>query len=262
VIRDFVMEDTIGCGLGADTCVQTGLAVKLLDCVTEDPMGPNGGLNHVELRVSQNLIEVYATNAGESSPLHHIADVTGANLSFTKGVIWIDDVHYNADKGPMDRPSQRNHTFTWDNIAFDGPLLARHLSFDVLDSMVTLNQGTGGVYLGWDSTPMQPVNVTTLPMTADNIKAASGALLMFNWWALRAPLTVEYSVNGHSHTQAWPYPDNQANTPRTLAIPISLSELVAGPNAVTLGVTNDYAEWSNINIALLDAAGIVAPVLP
>src|SRR5262249_22725404 len=154
----------------------TGLAVNILDCVTEDPAGPDGGFNHVEFRISQNKIEVYATDAGTTSPLKHIADVVNTNLSFTKGVIWIDDVHYNADKGPMDRPSQRNHTFAWDNIAFDGPLLARDLSFDVLDSMVPLNEGTGGVLLGWDSTPMKPVALTTLPMTAANISAASGAL--------------------------------------------------------------------------------------
>jgi hypothetical protein len=261
VIRNFIMEDTVGCDLGAVTCVQTGMKVKRLDCVTEDPAGPNGGLNHVELRISQSLIEVYATNAGESTPLHHIADVTGVNLSFSTGVIWIDDVHYNADKGPADRPTQRNHTFTWDNIAFDGPLLPRHLSFDVLDSMVTLNEGTGAVYLGWDSTPTKPLTLMTVPMTQANLAASTGALLLFNYWAFRAPLTFEYTINGHAHTQAWPYPDSQGNTPRTLAVPISVSELVAGSNVITLGVTNEYAEWVNVNIALLDAAGVVAPNL-
>src|SRR4029077_12530049 len=134
VIRDYVMEDTVGCGLGADTCVQTGLKVNILDCVTEDPAGPNGGFNHVELRISQSQIDVYATDAGTTTPLKHIASITGANLTFTKGVVWIDDSHYNADKGAPARPSQRVHTFAWDNVAFDGPLLARDLSFDVLDA--------------------------------------------------------------------------------------------------------------------------------
>jgi hypothetical protein len=264
VIRNFVMEDTVGCGLGAATCVQTGLHVTLLDCVTEDLAGPNGGFNHVELRISQNQIDVYATNAGTTSPLVHIAVVENANLTFSNGVIWIDDVHYNADKGPTSRPSQRVNTFAWDNIAFDGPVLARHLSFDVLDSKVPVNQGTGGVLLGWDANPMTPASVTTLPMTAANISAASEALLLFNFWT-EAPdaLTFQYSVNGHAHTQAWPYPDTQAFTPRTLAVPVPVSDLVAGPNAITLSVAgNDYTEWANVNIALLGAGGVVQPVLP
>ena len=33
------------------------------------------------------------------STLKHIAVVTNANLSFTRGLIWLQDVHYNADKG-------------------------------------------------------------------------------------------------------------------------------------------------------------------
>ncbi|HEY4177158.1 MAG TPA: hypothetical protein VGM90_10015 [Kofleriaceae bacterium] len=272
VIRNFVMEDTVSehdstC-LGAKSCFTGDLKVDLLDCVTEDPdAGPNGGFNHVEVKVSKDTIDVYATDAGVATPLKHIASITGANLSFDNGVVWIDDSHYNADKGPEDRPSQRVHTFAWDNIAFDGPLLPRHLSFDVLDSKVPVTDGTGGVLLGWSSTPTQPVSVSTLPMTAENISAASSALLMFNFY-LREPqiATFHYSINGHAHTYAWPYPDNQGNTPRTLAIPVDLGELVAGPNAITLGTTTDgqesgNAEWAHINIALLDAGGVVAPAM-
>ena len=269
VIRGYVMEDTIGCSLGAATCVQTGLTVNRLDCVVE-PAGPDGGFNHVEVRISQSQIDVYATDAGVTTPLKHIASITGANLTFTNGVIWIDDAHYNADKGPTDRPSQRVHTFAWDNVAFDGPLLSRHLSFDVLDSMVSLDPaagiGTNGVLLGWSSTPTTPASVTTLSMKADEIAAASGALLLFNFYLREAQrATFHYSINGHAHTYDWPYPDTQGFTVRTLAIPVPLDELVAGPNAVTLGTTSSgtesgYAEFAHVNIALLDAGGVVAPV--
>jgi hypothetical protein len=76
-----------------------------------------------------------------------------------------------------------------------------------------------------------------------------------------ATYTIAYSINGHAHTYPWPYPDTQANTVRTLAIPVSLHELVAGPNAVTLGMTGSPAEWAHVNIALLDAGGVVAPAM-
>ena len=66
--------------------------------------------------------------------LRHIAVVTNANLSLTRGLIWLEDVHYNADKardGPG--PSQEQHTFVWDNVAFDGPFTYRDFSYDALD---------------------------------------------------------------------------------------------------------------------------------
>ena len=269
IIRDFVMEDTVSKGaadcLGAETCFRGNLEVKILDCVTE-PDGPDGGFNHVEVKINQQQIDVYATDAGTTAPLKHIASITGANLSFTNGVVWIDDAHYNADKGPSGFPSQRVHTFAWDNIAFDGPLQARHLSFDVLDSMAPIDPqsgiGTNGVYLGWGSSQTQPVTLTTLPMKAESIAAASGALLLFNFWVRDpATYTFTYSINGHAHTYAWPYPDTQGNTVRTLAIPVSLDELIAGPNTVTLGLANTPANWAHVNIALLDAGGVVAPAM-
>lgn len=268
IIRNFVMEDTVSkdapdC-LGAETCFRGNLEVKLLDCVIA-PDGPNGGFNHVEVKINKNQSDVYATDAGTIAPLKQIATITGANLGFTNGVVWIDDAHYNADKGPSEYPSQRVHTFAWDNIAFDGPLLPRHLSFDVLDSMAPIDPqsgiGTNGAFLGWSSTPTRPVTVTTLPMKASDIAASTGALLLFNFW-VRDPAryTFAYSVNGHAHTYAWPYPDAQSSV-RTLAIPIDQSELVAGPNTVTLGLANGYAEWAHVNIALLDAGGVVAPAM-
>ena len=57
----------------------------------------SGIINHIELKVIQNQIEVWATDAG-STVLRKIATVTNANLSFTRGLIWLQDVHYNADK--------------------------------------------------------------------------------------------------------------------------------------------------------------------
>ena len=73
-----------------------------------------------------NQVDVYATDAGKTTPLVHIAKITDANLSFTQGLVWLEDVHYNADKS-LRTPLQHDHTFTWDNVAFDGPRVARDL---------------------------------------------------------------------------------------------------------------------------------------
>ena len=65
-------------------------------------------MNHYEVQVSTNQIDVYGTNAVHAgtpepghTPLVHIATIPNANLSFTRGLVWIEDAHYNGDKfGP------------------------------------------------------------------------------------------------------------------------------------------------------------------
>ena len=79
--------------------------------------------------------------------LRHIAVVTDANLSFTRGLIWLEDVHYNADKRLRTAHSQKQHTFVWDNVAFDGPFTYRDFSYDALD-VNQPNAATNTVNLG------------------------------------------------------------------------------------------------------------------
>ena len=81
------------------------MAVKQLDCVIAPP-DDLGITNHVELRISQNQIDIYATDAGvvpTPANLKRIAVVTDAKLSLTRGLIWLQDVHYNADKAESGR---------------------------------------------------------------------------------------------------------------------------------------------------------------
>ena len=91
-------------------------------------------MNHVELRINQSEIDIYASDAGVPSSLRIIAKVTNANLTLTRGLVWPEDAHYNADKGDQSLPSQRQHTFAWDNVAFDGPFVGRDFSYDAADS--------------------------------------------------------------------------------------------------------------------------------
>ena len=98
VIRNYAYEDVAWNGLAfAYPAGGTGMKLNILDCVTMSP-GPNGPLNHMEIRVAQNLLEVWASDAG-STALRKIATITNPNLSFSRGLIWIQDAHYNASKG-------------------------------------------------------------------------------------------------------------------------------------------------------------------
>jgi hypothetical protein len=253
VVRGSVMDDSQGYG------ARSSMAVQQLDCVIE-PSGLNQ-MNHVELRISQNQIDVYATDAGvKASPatLKHIAVITNANLTLTRGLIWLEDSHYNADKGDPTRPSQRAHTFAWDNVAFDGPFTYRDFSYDALDN--TLAGPNGSVNLGKLSQAGQTSTWNVANMPANPQAAAARVLFNFTGEAHPNATTINVIVNGHAHSVPWPYPDQLTNTWRTFAVTIPLTDLIAGTNVVQLGA-NTAQIFTNVNIVLVNVPGGV-PALP
>lgn len=253
VVRNYVLDDTFT-GTG-----HTKMGVKDLDCVIA-ANGP-GQMNHVELRISQNQIDVYATDAGvaaTTATLKHIAVVTNANLTLTRGLIWLEDVHYNADKGPTDRPSQKEHTFAWDNVAFDGPFVYRDFSYDALDN--TAPGPNGSMNLGKFSLANQTSSWNVLNMPAKPQAAVARVLFSFNGELNPVPTVLNVIVNGHAHSVPWPYPDQLQYSWRTYAVTIPITDLVEGTNLVQLGA--DTAQvFSNVNIVLVNVPGGV-PALP
>jgi len=253
VVRNYVMDDTVGLG-----GVRTNMAVQLLDCVISPP-DDSGIMNHVELKISQNQIDVYATDAGVApSPatLRKIAVVTNANLSFSRGLIWLHDVHYNADK--TDGPSQREHTFVWDNVAFDGPFTYRDFSYDALD-VNEPNSISGSFNLGKFSAGGQTASWNVLNLPAN--RQAESVRVLLNFFEYTPVATVlNVTVNGHAHSVPWPYPDSQGFTWKTFAVTIPITDLVTGTNVVQLG-SNQAMVTSNVNIVLVNVPGGV-PILP
>ena len=238
VVRNYGVDDSASGG---------SLRVTADDCVVASP-GPNGPLNHVEVRVAQNQIDVYATDAGTSGPLHHLATIGNANLSFTRGLIWLEDAHYNADK--FGCHCQGQHTFTWDNVGFDGPLVARDLAFDANDALKPA--GNGQTNLGWFSgSASAPAQVQINNVTG--IGSAAGGLLTFNFYYYTAPQSLTYSVNGHKHTVGMPYTDTSGNQIRTLSVPVPLSEVVSGTNTVSISGDQPLA-IANIDLIMVGAS--------
>jgi hypothetical protein len=238
VIRNYVYDDTNGFGTRS-------LTMTPLDCVTS-PRDGSGVMNHVELRVNQSQIDVYATDAGTTAPLKHIAVIRNANLTLSRGLLWLEDVHYNADKGGP--PSQRMHTFVWDNVAFDGPFTYRDLSFDAPDANVPTANGT--VNLGKTSAAGQSSTWNVEGMPAG--PSAEAVRVLFNFFHYDAPAALNLTINGRSHVVPWPYPERQGFTWRTMAASIPLTDLVPGTNVVTIGA-NQALVTSNVNIVLVNA---------
>jgi hypothetical protein len=275
IIRDYVYEDSAAAGLGS-TPSSPPLTVTPITCVKEttkrqswgDPTGP---VNHIEIRIAQNLIEVWASDAG-STTLKHIADISNANLSLSRGLVWLEDAHYNASKGicPQDDGAnvglpacQDDHAFGWDNLAFDGPFVYRDFSYDALDGTAagpTWPDGSPSTYLGKQATTSVPStwNIQNLPPN----RQAAAVRTLFNTYSNSPPPTsYTITVNGHEHTQAWQYPEANGDSWRTIAITIPITDLVTGTNIVTVKGTDQPITVSNVNIVLVDVPGGV-PVLP
>jgi hypothetical protein len=227
---------------------------QILGCAT-DSTGP-GNMNHIEVRISQNLIDVYATDAGTSGPLHHLASVANANLSLTRGLVWLEDAHYNADKGGLH--DQRTHTFSWDNFGFDGPVLARDLAYDALDALAPIANYPDLLNHGWNVLPNAVVPLKVPGVTG--LQNAAGAVLTFEFYAFNTPTTLSYTVNGHVHSQAWPYAETTPNSIRTLGVPVPLTDIVAGTNTVSISANQQLAV-SNVDLVLVGAGGVI-PVVP
>jgi hypothetical protein len=240
VIRDYTM-DTVN-------LYETGEGLRLtpMGCVISST-GPDGGLNHVEFRVAQNQIEVFATDAGTTAPLKQIASISNANVTLSRGLIWLGDAHYNANKGAI---PQGQRTFAWDNVAFDGPFTYRDYSYDALDANV-LN-GYGTYTLAQYSFPPQTVSWKVLGLPKPGTITADVVRVMFNFHHYDAPTVLNVTVNGNAHSVAWPYPDHDGWTWRTFAMEIPIADLVEGTNDVTIGA-DSFIGTSNVDIVFVNA---------
>jgi hypothetical protein len=248
VVRNYVPDGSKGPG---EKPIAGAVALQSLGCVTNSN-GMAGSLNHVEIHVSQNQLDVYATDAGTTAPLKHIAVVPNVNLSFTRGLIWIEDVHYNAHKFG----GAAEHTFAWDNVGFDGPAIAHDLTFDVPDNTQPVVGYPGTINLGWGAGPGTGPTLSIPGVT--NIQNATAALLTFHFFATADPSSVTYTLNGHSHTVKPAFAPgldtNGGFSPISFAEPVPLNEVVPGTNSVTIS-TNLPGVVSNVDLVLVAAGG-------
>jgi hypothetical protein len=218
-----------------------------------------GQMNHYEVQVSQHQIEVYATNAFSGTlnlavtPLVHIATIPNLNLNFTRGLVWLEDAHYNANKFN----TQRLHTFFWDDLEFDGPVLPRDLGFDVPDNHAPDNSAQAGPSVTAADTGYFVASGTSRHLTVPGVTGvaeARGALLTFDYRTSSEPATLTVAVNGHTITVT--------ASSDTLGVPVPLSDINTGNNTVTFTAGNYGMNVMNIDLIMQGAGGIGGLVAP
>ncbi len=221
--------------------------VNQTDCVKK---GSPTAMNHVEVRVNQARIEIWMSDGG-SRTLKMVASADNLNLSFTKGLVWMTDAHYNADKFPNPN-GQRVHTFAWDNLAFDGPKTYRDLGYDVPEANERNGAATSlGYSVGSPKTLNVAGNVTWGPNT-------TGAQIVFNYW-VSGTAVPSVSLNGNEFIDT-PNPfaaDGLSFMWRSISIPIpSLSQVHSGANSITFKSTDGSTVVANISLIMVHGAEV------
>jgi hypothetical protein len=245
-------------GVGAVFVSRNGVYAEVpfttQECVTK---GSARALNHFEVRVSQSRLEVWGTDAGSSS-LKMLGFADGLGLTFSKGLVWLDDVHYNARKAiePCECGTQWNHTFVWDNLGFDGPRTYRDLGFDVADANVPGNPPFAG-----DPSVRVGYQVGTGPMSfpvagVRHDQTPTGAIVVFNFYSFGQAVP-SVSVNGNAPV-ATAWPSSWASYAwNSIAVPIPLAQVHDGTNTITF--TSPEGSMTVANISLILIAGAPIP---
>lgn len=250
-----------GCGYSTNETGVDHIFMSSGDVYSEIPMthydqitkGSRGAMNHIEVYVSTTRIDIWGTDAG-STTLKHLAG-GNMNLTFSQGLVWLNDVHYNARKAiePGELGTQYDHSFAWDNLGFDGPKTYRDWGFDVPYANIPDNASSSS----GDPTYVQEgfqvgSEGRDLTITGVNKGVATSAKLVLNtsiWYAT----TISASVNGHTPVSHALRGDFQGGS---FSIPIPLSDIVNGTNTVRLVSDDNNTVAANITLIMVAAGSV------
>lgn len=274
---------------------ETGsVGVRFIDVITdyedtlftpETPLcvaGAQGKLNHFEVTVSESRVEVWATPFSEDGTsfaapiLLHGADV---ELPFSRGWVHITThnhatIKYSVDDthgapAPIDAWVAR-----WDNVGFDGPVIATTREVEVPDSLVA---GTDGwnipgpvMNVGYrvpDTIDGAPLSLVLPGVDTDGVGSATLAIAM--WYLLNDPASphadfaLRYRLNGTTWRERTLTPgelavlgNGHAQGAIGQVLDVPLEDLVVGDNTLELetrGVPQSYPPVASaIDLILAD----------
>lgn len=220
----------------------------------------DGELNHFEVRLTKDSIEIWASDAG-TTDMHLVQTIDGLELTFDKGFVHLQHSHYNAfkdfrpqsDDGVWASPAQ---VYRWDNIGFNGPKLEPLRSYDfALNNRRSKNDEipeTDIVKYGYDLDRTVVLSVEDVDLTG-----ATKALLNLNM-GVETGRSLHFRING-GEEQSFECPDygnsgaNNSAHLRAFTIEVPLDSLVSGTNEFEFFVPR-YQPWDmigNIDLSLV-----------
>jgi hypothetical protein len=185
-------------------------------------------LNRFKFLISKNKVEIWGSSYDAPGSMVKLATADNLNLDWTRGYVHFQHAQYNAGKAH----ASSSQTFRWDNIAFDGPAFPTPRAYEAPDANEQI--GTPDipvVQFGYDLVRggAHPVDLVIPGVDVTN---ALSATLNFNVMT-HGGRELKYSLNGGDmHSLITPESLGHDDLMRTFSLPVALTELVAGDNAV------------------------------
>jgi len=251
VVKDYVQTEIL---LPQQVCLKT----------------KQGNLNHFEVAVSQNKIEVFGTSFSadgaewETPVLLQSADVS---LPFSRGYVSIT-AHNHATLKYTGDPKMDAWVARWDNVAFDGPVLSSDREYEIPDSLVDSKQPFGPEpvktigYLVADSAGAPH---DTLHIPGVDPSGMSKARLALSGWYHTSDKSASYGLKYRFNGGTWhdrplnageitALSDSHCQGAITQMIDVPIKDLVKGANTLEFLASNipqDYPPAvSNIDLIL------------
>jgi hypothetical protein len=238
-----------------------------------------GYLNHIEVRLSQTRVQVYASDYstdGVTYPRFQLIGSASISLPFSVGY-----VHFQqAERAPIKysyTPSYANNY--WSDLGFDGPVVAPEMAYEVPDALTvsagSLNLGYGLLTSGTAFTCCTDGQTTIGPfvLARVNLSGVTSAKLAFSvgyTFAGNSPagLAIRYRLNNGplrapsptpdfvraTQCQAWGgTPTDPCNWAMNFAFSVPVSDLVQGTNTLQIVTSGTDDGWVPIlaNVDLL-----------
>lgn len=245
-----------------------------------------GRLNHFELRVSQDKIEVWGTPAssnGKSFAPAVLMHSVNVQLPFTRGYVSITTHNHASLKYSEDRTGQLLDAWVtrWDNVGFDGPVITTGREVEVPDALVPGTDPQNGnkpvINTGYRIADAAQGPAQRLVLRNVDLGNVESARLAFSAWYLTftgdpvSTYTLRYRLNGRTCDGSSCTPGAWREHPLSRdevailtsglnggqlghVIDVALSDLVSGDNTlefVTTHAPQSYPPvFSNIDLVM------------
>lgn len=229
-----------------------------------------GSLNHFEVNVSQNRVEVYGTNAstdGSSFDAPTLMYASDVQLPFTRGYVSIT-THNHATRKYSANNALTDWVARWDNVGFDGPVLS-YREYEIPDSLVATTAPfsnnepvTDIAYLVADAAGAPK---DTLHFKGVNLDGMSKARLALSTWFLPSMTNAQYVLNYRLNGGTWRdrplttdeaalLSDTRIQGAMAMMIDLTITDLVSGDNTLEFTSQNIPQNYppavSNIDLVL------------
>jgi hypothetical protein len=229
--------------------VETFVPIDGAKCVATQ----RGKLNHIEVRLAQTSIEVWASDfspdGGVTFPNFQKLGSAAINLPFSRGY-----VHYQqAERAPIKYEvsfgiTQRYAANYWAKLGFDGPVLPPEVAYAAPDA---LTPNGSGVNLGYAVHANQSVLLSVPNVKTTAASAELAFTVSYTWGGNATPANnvVHYRLNGGTwraaqtdvtaatRGQAWGG-DAADNWAVAYMVPVDVGDLRAGSNDVEVSIDN------------------------